>query len=114
MVFNVVAHNRDDHVKNFSYLMRQDGAWELAPAYDLTFSGGINGWHTMDVVGEALDPTRSHMLEVAERVGLNQEQAARSIEEVRGAVAQWPLFARELELPRAVADDVWGVLDRGW
>jgi serine/threonine-protein kinase HipA len=42
-VFNVLAHNRDDHSKNFSYLMDKDGQWKLSPAYDLTFSSGSRG-----------------------------------------------------------------------
>ena len=37
-VFNVLAHNRDDHAKNFSFLMDEKGEWKFAPAYDLTFS----------------------------------------------------------------------------
>ena len=39
-VFNVLAHNRDDHAKNFSFLMDSQGQWKLSPAYDLTFSSG--------------------------------------------------------------------------
>jgi serine/threonine-protein kinase HipA len=42
MVFNVLAHNRDDHVRNFAYRIRSDGAWQLTPAFDLTFSR--NAW----------------------------------------------------------------------
>lgn len=37
LVFNVIASNRDDHTKNFSFLMNEEGAWSLSPAYDLTF-----------------------------------------------------------------------------
>lgn len=35
MVFNVLAKNKDDHAKNFSFI-HKDGKWHLAPAYDLT------------------------------------------------------------------------------
>lgn len=42
-VFNVLAHNRDDHSKNFSYLMDSQGRWKISPAYDLTFSSGPRG-----------------------------------------------------------------------
>lgn len=45
MVFNVLAHNRDDHSRQQSYLMGPDGEWRLAPAYDLTFSAGPGGEH---------------------------------------------------------------------
>ena len=52
MVFNVLAKTRDDHSKNFSFLMDEYGEWRLAPAYDLTYSQGINGEHTTSVAGE--------------------------------------------------------------
>jgi serine/threonine-protein kinase HipA len=42
-VFNVIAHNRDDHGKNVTYLMNAKGEWRLSPAYDLTFSSGRVG-----------------------------------------------------------------------
>jgi serine/threonine protein kinase HipA of HipAB toxin-antitoxin module len=40
MVFNVLTHNRDDHVKNFAFRLNEEGGWELAPAYDLVFAPG--------------------------------------------------------------------------
>lgn len=94
MVFNVLAHNRDDHVKNFSYLMRRDGTWALAPAYDLVFSSGPGGEHTMAVAGEAEQPTGRDMLRVAQACELEPRRAREVVDEVRGAVAQWPRFAR--------------------
>lgn len=69
-VFNVCMNNRDDHTKNFSYLMNKNGMWELSPAYDLTFSSGINGYHQMDIEGEALNPNRKHLLDLAKNSGL--------------------------------------------
>ncbi|MBS6474327.1 MAG: HipA domain-containing protein [Acetobacter sp.] len=46
MMFNVRIGNKDDHSKNFSFVMNEDGEWKLSPAYDLTPSEGINGEHT--------------------------------------------------------------------
>ena len=37
MVFNILANNTDDHNKNFSFLMDEQGRWRLSPAYDLTY-----------------------------------------------------------------------------
>jgi serine/threonine-protein kinase HipA len=45
-VFNVFSHNRDDHAKNFSFLMEAQGVWSVSPAYDLTFSSGPAGEHS--------------------------------------------------------------------
>ncbi len=49
---NVLEHNRDDHLKNFSFLMDADGRWSLAPFYDFTWSEGADGWQTLSVAGE--------------------------------------------------------------
>jgi len=80
MVFNVLAYNRDDHSKNFSYLMDSDGQWCLSPAYDLTCSSGINGEHTTAIAGEGRAPTEAHMFQVGETVGLKQVSMQRIVE----------------------------------
>lgn len=95
MAYNVFAHNRDDHVKNFSFLMLPSGEWRLAPAYDLVYSEGINGWHTMDVDGEARKPTARHMLQVAAACDLKRARAKELLEQVREAVNAWRTFASE-------------------
>ncbi len=64
MCFNVFAHNRDDHSKNFSYLY-EDGRWRLSPAYDLTYSNSIDGEHATTVNGNGRDPGLSDLLAVA-------------------------------------------------
>lgn len=105
MAFNVLAHNRDDHVKNFSYLMHPDGTWQLAPAYDLIYSSGINGWHTMDIAGEAQNPTRDHMLKLAETIGMAPKDATEAIEQVKDAVGQWSQFAHATGVPKECRRD---------
>jgi serine/threonine-protein kinase HipA len=60
-VFNVLAHNRDDYAKNFSFLMDESGSWKLAPAYDLTFSGGPNGVQSSTVLDEGKNPNIQHL-----------------------------------------------------
>lgn len=70
-VFNVVFHNRDDHTKNFSYLLNPQGHWQLAPGYDLTYCEGPRGEHQMDIEGEGLTPTRTQLLRLADKAGLH-------------------------------------------
>lgn len=98
MAFNVLAHNRDDHSRNFSFVMARDGTWTLTPAYDVVFSYGIQGWHTMAVQGEAQNPTRSQMLRVGEANGIVRKDGQEIIEQVEGAVADWPRIARDLDV----------------
>ena len=108
--FNVFAHNRDDHTRNFAYLMDAQGVWRLAPGYDLTFSSGPNGYHTTSVQGEAAAPTAQHLVQVAvDGGGLEPAEAEAVITEVADAVGRWPEFAREVEIAPAVStrlDDV--------
>jgi len=89
MVFNVLARNRDDHAKNFSFLMDDQGVWRLSPAYDLTFSDGINGEHTTAIAGEGKTPDQSHMRRVGEKVGLKDKQMSNIFKRVDQSMAQW-------------------------
>lgn len=83
IVFNVVFNNRDDHPKNFAYLMSSSGQWKLAPAYDVTFCEGPGGYHQMDVMGEAFRITRKHLLKLAvEEADLSTKSAADIIERI--------------------------------
>jgi len=94
MVFNVQAHNRDDHVKNFAFLMDDvSGEWTLTPAYDLMFTAGPGGEHTMTVAGEGRAPDRSHLESLADRAGVAARDASTIIDEVGTAVARWPEWA---------------------
>ncbi len=110
MVFNVLSHNRDDHVKNFSYLMDRDGVWSLAPAYDLVFSEGPRGQHTMAVAGEAERPTERDMLRVAEDCDVDSRRAREIIQQVRDAVGQWSRFASATDVSTATARRIGSVI----
>lgn len=104
MVFNVLAHNRDDHAKNFAFrLDDKRREWSLAPAYDLTFSQGPGGEHSTTVAGEGRAPAREHMLHLARVVSIDPREADAILEEVRQAIASWPAFAAEAGLPKAMA-----------
>ncbi len=93
MAFNIAAHNRDDHGKNFAFLLSEDDGWALTPAYDLTFSAGPDSEHTMTVGGEGCRPTRVHCLSLAESVGMKSQEADEIMDSVNGAIAKWPQFA---------------------
>ncbi|MGE1173551.1 type II toxin-antitoxin system HipA family toxin [Pseudomonas sp. BW7P1] len=75
VVFNVAFNNRDDHPKNFAYIMSESGQWKLAPAYDVTFCEGPGGYHQMDVMGEALEIGRKAILDLAEEAEVSSETA---------------------------------------
>ncbi|MFH2008061.1 MAG: HipA domain-containing protein, partial [bacterium] len=96
MVFNVATHNRDDHVKNFAFLLDDvTGEWSLSPAYDLTFASGPGGEHCMTVAGEGRHPGRRHILQLARQHGIASKAATIVIDEVRATVDAWPRFAEQ-------------------
>lgn len=74
-VFNVLTHNRDDHAKNFAFVMGADDRWRLSPAFDLTFSQGPGGEHSTSVAGEGRWPTREHLMRVARGGGVKEKDA---------------------------------------
>lgn len=79
MVFNVLANNKDDHAKNFSFICR-NGKWLLAPAYDLTRSSeGYNGEHATSVNDNGL-PTIEDMLAVGESIRISNKKGLSIIE----------------------------------
>jgi serine/threonine-protein kinase HipA len=105
MVFNIVARNQDDHVKNIAFLMDRTGAWSLAPAYDVTYSYNPDGrWtssHQMTLNGKR-DGFSSEDFEAAGRaVSLKRGRARKILDEVSGVVARWPEFAEAAALDSA-------------
>jgi serine/threonine-protein kinase HipA len=99
--FNVMAANCDDHTKNLSFLMREGGRWELAPAYDLTHAFNPGGaWtyqHLMSVNGKFSGISRRDLLELADRFGVPGARGV--LDRVASAVAGWPAHAAEVGLP---------------
>lgn len=97
MAFNVAARNQDDHSKNFAFLMARGGAWELAPAYDVTFAFDPgNVWlanHLMSVNGKFEAIGKADLMQVAARFSIPGARPA--VERVNDAVADWPRHAKD-------------------
>ena len=76
MCFNVFAHNRDDHSKNFSFIYDdKKNEWHLSPAYDLTYSSSFNGEHATTINGEGKNPDINDILSVANAISLKESFA---------------------------------------
>ena len=88
MCFNVFAHNRDDHSKNFTYMYKEtEKRWVLSPAYDLTYSNSIGGEHATTVNGNGKNPTMEDILAVAKKNGLNITKAKRTAADIQECVS---------------------------
>lgn len=87
MCFNVFAHNRDDHSKNFSYIYRdREKRWILSPAYDLTYSNSIGGEHATTVNGNGVDPGMEDLLSVAKKIGIGMAKAKKTAAKIQECV----------------------------
>lgn len=108
MVFNVVVRNQDDHTKNISFLMGEDGRWRLSPAYDMGYAynplGGWTSTHQMSINGKYDDITRKDLLEFASLNNIKNAPAI--IDEVCEATSGWAALARECEVPVSMVEGI--------
>ncbi|HPJ46968.1 MAG TPA: type II toxin-antitoxin system HipA family toxin [Tenuifilaceae bacterium] len=95
MVFNVLATNCDDHTKNFSFRLKKDGAWELAPAYDVCYSfDPTNKWvnqQTLSVNGKHKDINKYDLMAIAK--ANNVKKGEQIIADINEVVKNWSDFA---------------------
>ncbi|KFF11034.1 phosphatidylinositol kinase [Chryseobacterium soli] len=94
-VFNVMAHNRDDHGKNFSFLMNEFGEWKLSPAYDLTFSSGPGGEQSTMVMGEGRNITFKHLTKLGSEAKLSKEFIENVIQQTASAISKWSNLSKD-------------------
>jgi serine/threonine-protein kinase HipA len=99
MVFNIVARNQDDHVKNIAFLMDRSGNWSLSPAFDVTYSYQPGGkWtssHQMTMNGKQNGFTLEDFRACAKSASMKRGRAETIIAEVRNVVARWRDYADE-------------------
>ena len=110
MVFNVLAWNHDDHVKNISFLMNKRGRWSLSPAYDMTYSFNPDGmWtssHQMTVNGKQRDINLKDLLLSAGDMGIRENRAKTIVSEVITAVKGWEEYARSAGLSEMIFEGI--------
>jgi serine/threonine-protein kinase HipA len=108
MCFNIMVRNCDDHTKNFAFLLKQGGTWELSPAYDITHAHNPKGeWtyqHLMSVNGKFNDITRDDLLEEGDRFMVRKPKAL--VSDVRDAIENWQAHAEQAGLRDATRDRV--------
>lgn len=97
MVFNVLATNYDDHTKNFSFILKKDEQWRLAPAYDLCFSfNPTNHWvsnQTLSVNGKRTGITKDDLMTLAR--DNNIKKGSRIIDDINSVIILWKKYAEQ-------------------
>jgi serine/threonine-protein kinase HipA len=100
MVFNVLATNYDDHTKNFSFILKKDAQWQLAPAYDLCYSfDPTNHWvskQTLSVNGKRLAIAREDLMTIAK--DNNIKKGEKIISEINSKVRSWNKYAEQAKV----------------
>lgn len=108
MVFNVMATNYDDHTKNFSFRLRQNGKWELAPAYDVCYSYNPgNVWvsqHTLSINGRHKELTKADLMTLAKANSIKNGE--RIIAEIQRTVSAWPNYAEQTFVATPLAETI--------
>ena len=108
MVFNVTARNCDDHTKNFSFILKQDGKWSLAPSYDLchAYRPGSE-WvsqHALSINGKRKGIHKSDLETIG--VSIRCKDATNIIDEINQIVNQWKTFAEEVKVDPQLRDEI--------
>ena len=89
MIFNIKSGNKDDHSKNFSFLLNSRYQWQLAPAYDLTPSAGINGEQTCMVNGKGCNITDADLIKTAATANVSEVEAKALIDQITTALREY-------------------------
>jgi serine/threonine-protein kinase HipA len=108
MVFNVIARNCDDHTKNFAFRLKQEGIWELAPAYDIchAYRPGSE-WvsqHALSINNKRKDINKEDLLMVGESI--KSKKANTIIQEINDTVNQWKKFAKEVNVLPKMSEQI--------
>ena len=116
MVFNCLAVNQDDHVKNISFIMDRGGRWKLAPAYDITFSyDSANKWlraHQMTVNGKTTAIRVSDLLEAGIKMGIKKKRCMDIIDEISRTVSAFEVYAEQAGVKEETAALINSVIEK--
>lgn len=108
MVFNVIARNCDDHTKNFSFILKQDSKWELAPAYDLCHAYRPSSeWvsqHALSINGKRKEITKADLLLIGKSIRC--KQASEIIDDINDTVNQWKSYANDVGVNTNLRDEI--------
>jgi serine/threonine-protein kinase HipA len=108
MVFNVIARNLDDHTKNISFLMDNNGGWKLSPAYDVTYAYNPESrWtrrHQLSINGKRDEINKEDLLKVGKE--MNIKKAKDIIDNVKDVISNWNIYAKDCNIPKSQIDSI--------
>ncbi|WAJ70150.1 HipA domain-containing protein [Catenovulum adriaticum] len=112
-IFNLFAANQDDHSKNWAFLQADDGQWQPAPFYDVTFSPHPFNEHATAYAGYGKAPPLKVMQKLAASAGYGSWHDARLvIDEVTEAICQFTYFAQQQGISKTTVAAITKTLDQ--
>ncbi len=108
MVFNITTQSCDDHAKNFSFIMNEEGEWSLSPAYDLVYSfgDGVYKEHFLSLRGKRKNFTKSDLVDVGIEFGLSKSECNFIIEKTKECFLNFPKYAMELGIDDKISRSI--------
>jgi serine/threonine-protein kinase HipA len=107
MIFNVAVGNRDDHDRNFAFLMNAGGEWDVSPAYDITWvDPRRKPEHVMLVAGKGKGITRDDCWRLAQTAGVTRKNFNAIHDEVVDVVKTFEAIALDRLPPGLVGEMV--------
>ena len=100
MLFNIMSGNRDDHSKNFSFMINLQGEWVNSPAYDVVFNHGVNGEHTMDINAKGKNFTLDDIEDLAKLFSISNKSANSMISDISDSLSCWANEAQHYSIPK--------------
>ena len=103
----MLAHNGNDQFKNFAFLFDDVSLqWHLSPVYDLSWSAGPGGEHTMTIAGGGKSPTMGHIQTLAQQADISHREVAAIIDQAQAAISRWPQWAEQAGVTRRRAKEI--------
>ena len=106
MIFNIVIGNRDDHTKNFAFMLSDKNEWRNTPAYDITWNQGMMGEHAMSVNGKGKDIRVDDVINIARSASISRQDMSIVTEAVLEAVSDWNSLALQYDVPTQQRQDI--------
>ncbi|NGM71665.1 type II toxin-antitoxin system HipA family toxin [Sphingobacterium sp. SGL-16] len=110
MVFNVVFHNTDDHLKNHSFMyMQETDSWELSPFYDVTYSlnpliNYTNSKRALSIGGKRSSIGISDVLKFADKYTIKGAKGI--VEKMNEGISYWNDVALKHNVPDKILNRI--------
>jgi serine/threonine-protein kinase HipA len=101
-----MSGNRDDHSKNFSFMMSDKGEWMNSPAYDVIYNPGMNGEHTMDINAKGKNFVLDDINRIGKEFSISKKDIATMIQEISESLSSWNVEAHHYAIPKEQVLDI--------